>query len=47
MALEPVPGTAGPPIMGHTAQLLVDPPSFYAGRYQRYGPVSRFTLIGK
>ncbi|GAA5161272.1 cytochrome P450 [Pseudonocardia eucalypti] len=47
MALESVPGTAGPPIVGHTARLLVDPPEFYTRRYQKYGPVSRFTLIGK
>ncbi|GAA5149261.1 cytochrome P450 [Pseudonocardia eucalypti] len=41
-----MPGSAGPPIIGHTAQLLTNPPRFYMDRYRRYGPVSRFTLVG-
>lgn len=42
----PLPGSAGPPVIGHTAQVLRDPLRFCLDRYRKYGPVSRFNLVG-
>ncbi|GAA5174697.1 cytochrome P450 [Pseudonocardia eucalypti] len=45
--LDPPPGDGGPPVIGHSWQVVADPPGFCTRRYERYGPISRFTAVGR
>lgn len=40
--LDPVPGDAGPPIVGYLREYVRDPATLWRRRYEQYGPVSWF-----
>lgn len=45
-ALDHIPGSFGPPIVGHTISLVRDLHGTIDRQYQQFGPVSRFGLAG-
>ena len=45
--LQPIPGHAGPPLVGHALEYIRDPLTMMQKRWDTYGEVSWFTMIGR